>query len=125
MNSLSLMFYFAGVVGSFAVFLWFSTILCLVALVGYNIHVASYNEENRMFSSYEDREDKKPFAAWHFFTLFLVGLFLSLIPSQETIYLVAASEVGERVATSDYGQEVLDGLKEILDNKLASFKNED
>ncbi len=51
-------------------------------------------------------------AAWVFVTIFAaVGAIL--IPSKETIYLIAASEAGEVVVKSDEAKEIMSGLRDI------------
>ena len=56
---------------------------------------------------------KTPFIAW------VVLLFITfLTPSKDTLYLMAASEAGEAVATSPDGKQMLDKVKTIINNQL-------
>ena len=47
--------------------------------------------------------------------LLVISLFT---PSKETLYLMAASEAGEAVATSPDGRQMLDKLKVVINNQL-------
>lgn len=49
----------------------------------------------------------------------LAGCFLaSVTPSSTTIYMIAASEAGHAVATSEHGREILDAAREAIMAKL-------
>jgi len=48
-----------------------------------------------------------------------------LIPSKETIYLIAGSEASEYAVTSEYGQEVLGDIKDIIKAQLNNLKDSD
>lgn len=56
---------------------------------------------------------KNTFIGWCF-----AVLFVCLIPSQETMYMMAASEAGEAAFTSPQGKEVLDKIDLIINNQL-------
>jgi hypothetical protein len=51
--------------------------------------------------------------------LFFIGL---LVPTKETIYLIAASEAGETVVESKEGQKVLNDIQEIINLQLQRLK---
>lgn len=53
---------------------------------------------------------------------FVLIVLASLVPSKETIYLIAGSEASEFVVTSDYGQEVLGDIKSIIEAQLEELK---
>jgi hypothetical protein len=55
------------------------------------------------------------------FGIIILSLF---IPSTNAIYLIAASEAGETVITSESGRETFNHLKEILDLKLEEIKGD-
>lgn len=55
------------------------------------------------------------------FILFMIALAL---PSRETIYLIAGSEIGETVVTSQPAQEILDDIQQIIKKKLNEMKEE-
>lgn len=56
------------------------------------------------------------------FTIFF-GLASNLIPSRQTILLIAASEMSEQVVKSQDGQEIMSNLKQIL-KELTTPKKE-
>ena len=47
-----------------------------------------------------------------------------LIPSRETIYLIAGSEVGEVVANSPEAKEILNDVKAVIKEQLKGMRNE-
>lgn len=50
-------------------------------------------------------------------------VFVCLIPSEETMYMMAASEAGEAAFTSPQGKEVLDKIDLIINNQLDALVN--
>ncbi len=46
----------------------------------------------------------------------------SIIPSRDTIYLIAGSEAGEAVVTSEAGQEILNDIQEVIRYQLGELK---
>jgi hypothetical protein len=84
---------------------------------------------------YDSKESERSAKSWFgerkylppkwFVTISITAfILLSLIPSKETIYLVAGSEAAETVVTSETGQEVMSDLKEILKIQLDNLKGE-
>lgn len=66
-------------------------------------------------------EDEHSFWKWMGVPLFC--LFLScLIPSKETMYAIAASEIGEEVIKSPVGQKSLKALEQWIDKQLEEKK---
>ena len=55
---------------------------------------------------------------------FVLIVLTSLVPSKETIYLIAGSEASEYAVTSDYGQEILGDIKEIIKVQLEELKGD-
>jgi len=51
--------------------------------------------------------------------LIIVGLVFIFTPSSRTLYMIAASEAGEVVATSDEAAEIMDGLRAIIKKRIA------
>lgn len=56
---------------------------------------------------------KNVFIGW-----FVALIFAVMIPSEDTLYMMAASEGGEAVVTSPQGKEVLDKINTIINNQL-------
>lgn len=55
---------------------------------------------------------------------FLVFLFLSLaMPSRETFYLIAGSELGETVVTSPEAKEIFNDIREVIRSQIKDKTN--
>lgn len=55
----------------------------------------------------------------NWFIGWVIAVFVTcLIPSEETMYMMAASEAGEAAITSPQGKEVLDKINTIINNQL-------
>lgn len=61
---------------------------------------------------------------WYFVATIVVSLLLTLIPSKETVYMIAASEAGEYVVNTPEAQEMLGDLKSILKMQLRKLEAE-
>ena len=58
-----------------------------------------------------------------YFITCAVAIFVSiLIPDQKTIYMIAASEMGEAVVTTEAGQEVFNELKDTVMYQLQQLQ---
>ena len=130
MNNLSYILYFAEVLPAVAGSLRFLLSLALVSYATYlfvfailkadgtQSHVRNYDKER-----YEWWNNSSPvFKPWLIAGALFLLILQSAIPSKETIYLIAASEVGEVAVESDVGKELLQDLSEILDHQLESLK---
>lgn len=120
MNSLSLLIYFIHVLPAISdVIMGFGcTIILLWFIYG-------------LFSPDRDGDIPLPFSGWiergpDRIWIPVIGIFLiflsSFIPNKETLYLIAASEIGESTVTSEYGQDVLSDIKEIIQLQLEDLK---
>ena len=47
----------------------------------------------------------------------------ALMPSKETIYLIAGSEAGETIVASPQGQEILNDVQEVIRYQLSQLKD--
>lgn len=56
---------------------------------------------------------------WLYATPIVFALIASVIPSQKTIYMIMASEMGETVAKSPEAREIFDDLRAVIKKKLA------
>lgn len=127
MNTLSILLYLANVLPSVAMFLGVVSFTCLGAYIATKVITYIAHAENRD-SSYSPRKaeraeayfnSKDPFLnPWVVAGLLSVFLFSHLIPSERTIYLIAASEMGEVVVTDPETVEIFDLLKETVKTKL-------
>lgn len=105
MNSLSWFLYLANVVSNLSPVLFYMIFVCGVSFVILSfVYTETHNEGTR----------KK--AAFYLNRIFIVVLVLlgclTILPSKETVYAIAASEFGESILTSEAGQQVLSALKE-------------
>lgn len=55
-------------------------------------------------------------------SLFLALIISVLVPSKDTIYLIAGSEAGEYVVTSPEGQEIINDIKAIIKSQIEELK---
>lgn len=129
MNELSWLLYFAGIAGPFALAL---NKVAIIGLVILGIVAATsgltylFNCDRSYLDNPEDIEAKnrnkatalkvfKSLPKWLAVPV-LCFLLSGLIPPKNTLYLIAASEVGEEVVTSPTMQKAIDALNRILDN---------
>lgn len=129
MNSLSWFLYFAEVVPSIAKLILALSLIGLLA-VFVLLFVANFTTANR-WDSPETVEQKIAFKKFVFgkfwkvvISACIAGLFISaLIPSKTTLYLIAGSEAGGTVVTSEEGKEVLNDIKLIIKQQIKSYKD--
>lgn len=117
MNGLSLLFYFVGVVGNIGTFASVVSVLAMVALPIYAVFIAINSE---------DEDDFVINKHWSYWRKCLIGftvfyMIASFIPSERTIYMIAASEMGEEVINTDEFNK----LRIILNDKLDELIHED
>ena len=110
MNSLSWLLYLGSLSEGVAGFLGVSAALLIIAVGGTGF--CSLMEDGRP----TPLDGKR----WRIFGVALCMLFVAfLMPSAKTVYLIAASEAGETVATSEEGREMLKLLRERIKRELA------
>ena len=119
MNSLSWFLYLADVIGNVrGLLILFSTIFgagTFVWLFAKGCVAADDDKSAKKFAHF------MRFAPW----IFVSATFLAaIIPSRDTIYLIAGSEAGEAVVTSEAGQEILNDIKEVIQFQLSELKGE-
>jgi uncharacterized membrane protein len=117
MNSLSWFLYLADVISNLQDVLTLMAIIFAIASIFWTIcRVVGDDKYNST-----ERELAKTF--WFVPWLFIFSLtFAALIPSTNTIYLIAASEAGEMVVNTPEAKEVMSDLKEILNIQLDKLK---
>lgn len=118
MNSLSLLIYFAGVVGNLASFLSLITLLLILAMIGSIIFWVIYHDETD--SSWRPLKDdalvecRKTRDLWRKRVLnfallaIFIGTINAIMPSRQTVLLIAASEMGEKVLNNEKVGQVID-----------------
>jgi len=115
MNSLSWLMYTADVVAGIG------GALALIVILGIGAVALRVIWSMVTYSNYEDDQSLTAGKSTvvKALTVVLIALLIDvLVPSKETVYLIAASEVGEQVVTSEEGKRVLGKIETWLDNKL-------
>jgi len=101
MNTLSILIYLAGVAQTLTVVLGFSIAAAAVILsVAMLVSATAYNNQGR-----EDANKWRNKAIW---SLIVMLPLLSITPSRQTVLLITASEMGERLVTSDTVGQITD-----------------
>lgn len=133
MNNLSYFLYFAGILPNLSSTVLTVSLLLPVVWVGVGLFSHKEYTVTRGYGQ-EDIIEWEPFDGWsstgvtHTWVLKLAVFFLLvsvLIPPTETIYLIAGSEAGEMVITSEAGAEMLDNLQKAINSKLSEFTAEE
>lgn len=120
MNELSWLIYAADVAGSVKAVAVAGSVAIgigcgLSAFVGLMICSSSWSDEDEKKTGRSFRDAWKKWALG-FSALVAIA---SLTPSQNTIYAIAASEMGERVITSETGGKAVKALNAWLDKQVA------
>ena len=129
MNTLSLLLYLTDVIYSFTGWLFFGLLFGWVGYAVWRLTVHLWAEDTYSWDSSETKERKKalrllpylPSKKW-FWISGLSILFLVVVPSKETFYLIVASEAGEAIVETPEAQDLLDDVKEIIDIQLENLK---
>lgn len=123
MNDLSWFLYLADVLPTASV--WLGILFVPTGVIGAILVVCT------MICAASTGEDEiragkvmKPFAVSLPILSAIFLLVSILIPSKETIYLIAGSEAGQYVVESETGQEILTDIKSIIKQQLSSLKGE-
>lgn len=118
MNSLSLLIYLSGVTDTLASFLTFVTVVFgILGLITLVVWLVSHDETDpahrplqgeALASRQETRKNAWKWF-WRFCGLFVfVGSLVSFVPNRQTVLLIAASEMGERVLNHERVNQVID-----------------
>lgn len=117
MNLLTIFLYLADIFGNL------QGVLIMFALIGGAVIAIAVvmGAINASESRGEEREVHKAFAkkaaTWSWAVLVL-AILSAIIPSKDTMYLMAGSEVGEMVVTSDAAKEVVNKVSLAIDKML-------
>jgi len=135
MNSLSWMIYLAGVCGSASAFLTFLSVISALGSVGCLIgwavtigspHIWSWDDKDAKLASHAKIHSTFGKAGPRLvLSMIAFGTAAAVLPSQSTIYAIAASEMGEKAITSQTGGKALKALDAWLDRQIAGEKKED
>lgn len=115
MNSLSWLLYFAEVAGKLGFAMGFASIVMLVGLAFLGAI---------FMGTIFDADVKMPTMVIRPYLTLLafVGSIYIITPSKQTLYLIAGSEAGEAVVTSEEGQEILDDIRQVIKHQLEVLK---
>lgn len=105
MNALSWLIYLAGVAGNIQGLLIAIGLISGVAVILFTIFTAVEND------------DPWPALKWAWIPI-CAGILAAALPSTSTIYMIAASEAGEQIATSPDAIEMMGDLKAIIKKRL-------
>lgn len=141
MNQLSWLLYLGNVAGNMGEFLIFAGILAVIAAVGlFTYHWASFDALNTSIKAVMWRdEDKavqietllkqyKRMSLSPLFVLlfgFICWFGAVLCPSSDTVYAIAASQVGENAMKTPIGLKAGQAIESWLDKQIASNKTAD
>lgn len=138
MNSLSWLIYAAEVFARVSVTLVFTAIVCCVAALVTAIVARLNMSDLSRDSRYAPNSERDSYATKYDFlesvqntwplrlvkyAVFCLALSLP-IPSSSTVYMIAASEMGEKIATTPEAREMLSDLRQIVSGKLRALKTE-
>lgn len=111
MNKLSWLIYLADVCNDLDSLLFFAM---TVGVFGFIISLVVWaNDENW-------QPDSRRRTIWYLFFPIMVGgsIFGAIVPSDDTIYAIAASEIGEQVLDSHTGNKAVKALNHWLDKQI-------
>lgn len=107
-----LFFYLADVTGNVSTFLVLLTVVgCVIVGIGTLIRLIEDNEFNI-------------FGKWLLALTIFTGLTAALIPSKQTIYLMAASSVVMDVAQNERVKSIADNSLTLIENKIKEYNEE-
>ena len=120
MNQLSWLIYLAEAVPNFAGTLGLVSTLSAVAFALYAAFgsIISNVENNKPW--FEEKKYLPP--RWFVASILSAWVIVSLVPSKQTIYLIAGSQATEMAITSDVGQQLLNDIQEVIHNQLNELK---
>ena len=132
MNTLSWMLYAASVLGGvgvlFGVLAAFSVAFIGAAwlsraMASDLVYASDMPSENRPIGSGDYQKwmttVRLTTSKWLYVIPVAFAIIAAIIPSQKTIYMIMASEMGETVITSPEAREIFDDLRAVIKKKLA------
>ena len=134
MNNLSILIYLSGVTGTLGNFLTFvAVVFGILGVVSLVVWLVSHDETDTYHRRLEGdalagvRDKRK--TAWRWFWCFcglmvFTGGLSSLVPSRQTVLLIAASEMGERVLNHPQVNQVIDPGIDLLTTWMEKEKHE-
>lgn len=119
MNTLSWLLYFSEVSQNFGILLVTFGVMATISWAIFSLFdiLISNGDKSDSF------REKAPGLRKTLGIVAIVGFLGMLFPSQNTVYLIIASESAEMVATSETGQQMLLNIQEIVSAKLEEMVN--
>lgn len=112
MNSLSWFLYLAGIANSVGGALFILCLITAIVIVILNITGNVHGYEHTIDHEF------KIFAKPYIIAFVVLVAMISLIPSKDTLYMIAGSEIGEVVITNPENQIVFDKVRELVNTRL-------
>lgn len=120
MNTLSWLLYSIDVISSASAVLTFFVVILFSVLGFYFLMNIGMAVDNYLG---EDGNHKFPYKHLLFFVIpIFLTVVLILLPSKETMYAIAASEVGEEALKSEIGQKAQQAISNWIDSQLDTEK---
>ena len=117
MNSLSWLLYFAEVSSNIGTFAAVMMVLSAIVTVILSL-VIMCNDTRSMPDAFNTNGPRLRNIASAVFALSMLGF---LFPSQNTVYLIIASETADTIVTSESGQKMIGDIQNIVSLKLQSI----
>ena len=127
MNNLSWLLYFGDIAGSLSSFFGWMSAPIFVLMIGFivagAINMLDCGPDHHEYVVYWTMRN---IGLKIFMPMFFgFAILACIIPSKETVYLIAASEAGETVVKSETGKKALDAVNRYLDRVAPVKKDED
>lgn len=121
MNSLSWFLYFADITPSIGAF--FFAISCIGAITIGVQAIYTYNFNNH-WKVVEEAVPPKPYPKKRWYVLAVAcGLIFTIIPSRNTMYAIAASELGQSAVESKLGTKAMQAIEAWIDSQIPKVAN--
>lgn len=113
MNTLSIMLYAADVVGNM------QDLFTTIAIIG----GGAYAGATLAYAIHDGRDDRMRFhgIVWPMWLLALCAIAAAVLPSRETVLLIAGIEAGEAVVTSDAGKRIMSQIEAAISAQLSEM----
>lgn len=112
MNTVSLFLYVADVIMSLKIALVIITGVISGLILLHIVLIAIHNDDCKRY--YPEKSKPYPNVYKQLSIPAALVIFIALIPSQQAMYLIAGSEIGEVVVTSPEGREVFNETKDAI-----------
>lgn len=123
MNSLSWLIYFADVIPNL-IALPISVLFGLLIFTAVGVDTDKHGNRCSDYPFYALFNGNRFHQILVFVVIPILILMIILVPSRLTIYLIAASEVSEQMATSEKGSAMLKDISDIIEFKLDDIRKE-